>query len=241
MIEDLYIDDKITKIGVKLSGGADSTIVYYALCDYYKDRPDVEIYPITVSFSGAPHYQYFAKRAARRVAELTGKLYTSRVNGYVSHRNITVSMFLDLLVDEQEKQVARAVKEHGVQIVYSGITANPNILSLITFIEQNKNKFIPAKMEELLTSIKQRDKERDDHSNRATVQIMDGVIRNAPFINKDKLASYKAYKDYNVIDSLYPYTMSCEHLSPNKPSEQQQHCGHCFFCLERLYAFKRLV
>ena len=241
MIEDLFVDDKINKIGVKLSGGADSSIIYYALCQYYKNRPDVEIYPITVSFSWAPHYNYFARRVARKVTELTGKLYTTRITAFVSHRNTSLRKYLELVVDEQEKQVERTIKEHGIQIVYSGITANPDLSSLLSFIQQNKKKFNPSRMEELLESVKQRDKERDDHSNRLSLQTINGVIRNAPFINKDKKASYDAYKQYKVLNSLYPHTMSCEHLSINRPPDNQQHCGHCFFCLERLYAFGRLV
>lgn len=241
MIEDLFIDDKITKIGVKLSGGADSTIIYYALCEYYKDRKDVKIYPITLSLSWTPHYHYFAKRAARKVAELTGKLYTSRITAFVSHRNTTVDEFFMLLEQEQEKLVSYAVEKYGIQIVYSGITSNPNISLLKSFIKENKDMFTQSKMKYLNASIKQRDKTRDDHSDKLYLQTIDGIMRNAPFIKKDKIASYQAYKDYNVLDSLYPHTMSCEHLSPNRPPEQQQHCGHCYFCLERLYAFKRLV
>ena len=29
-----------TNIGIKLSGGADSAILYYAICNYYKDLDD---------------------------------------------------------------------------------------------------------------------------------------------------------------------------------------------------------
>ena len=58
---------------MKLSGGADSSIVYYALCDKFKDRDDVNIICITLDTDLKNNYIKSAKRIIEVVAELTGK------------------------------------------------------------------------------------------------------------------------------------------------------------------------
>ena len=73
MNELFYFDDNWKTIGVKLSGGADSAIVYYAICDYYKDRDDVKIYPMTLDTKFKSWYSEGAKRIIDKVTELTGK------------------------------------------------------------------------------------------------------------------------------------------------------------------------
>jgi len=57
------------KLGMKLSGGADSAIVYYKLC---KDFPDADIYILTLGTDEKPYYPMLAKRVVEKVYELTG-------------------------------------------------------------------------------------------------------------------------------------------------------------------------
>ena len=52
------------KIGMKLSGGADSAIVYYNLC---KDNPNAEIYIMTLGTDEKPYYPMLAKRVVEKV------------------------------------------------------------------------------------------------------------------------------------------------------------------------------
>ena len=52
------------KIGMKLSGGADSAIVYYKLC---KEFPDAEIYILTLGTDEKPYYPMLAKRVVEKV------------------------------------------------------------------------------------------------------------------------------------------------------------------------------
>ena len=43
----MSIDSSITRIGLKISGGADSALVAYMLAKYSEaERPDLKIYPI---------------------------------------------------------------------------------------------------------------------------------------------------------------------------------------------------
>ena len=71
-----------------------------------------------------------------------------------------------------------------------------------------------------------------------------------PFVHQDKKEGTAAmYAEMGVTDDLLPLTYSCEE---HRPSEKQKlgivdgyqeysHCGKCWFCMERAYAFGRLV
>ena len=54
-------------VACKLSGGADSSIMYYALCDYIKDK-DIDLYAVTVITVDKRLYNYYAQQ----VIEFTG-------------------------------------------------------------------------------------------------------------------------------------------------------------------------
>jgi len=56
----------------------------------------------------------------------------------------------------------------------------------------------------------------------------------SPFFNIDKSYIYKLYEDAGVIESLYPLTRSCESFSLS-----EGHCGECWWCEERYWAFGR--
>ena len=54
----------------------------------------------------------------------------------------------------------------------------------------------------------------------------------SPFIQINKKQIRELYEYYNLLDTLYPVTRSCEsvHLTTG-------HCGECLWCEERLWAF----
>ena len=57
-----------------------------------------------------------------------------------------------------------------------------------------------------------------------------------PWTNIDKKKIYQIYKDYNLLESLFPLTRSCETLEEVK----EPHCGNCWWCHERQWAFGKL-
>lgn len=57
-----YIPLNFTKIGIKLSGGADSAIVCYMLAKYViAERSDITIYPITGIAEGKEYQKFLQK------------------------------------------------------------------------------------------------------------------------------------------------------------------------------------
>ena len=70
------------KLGMKLSGGADSAIVYYKLC---KDFPDADIYILTLGTDEKPYYPMLAKRVVEIVYELTGVRPVKHITNFIEH------------------------------------------------------------------------------------------------------------------------------------------------------------
>jgi hypothetical protein len=49
------------------------------------------------------------------------------------------------------------------------------------------------------------------------------------------------YEKYNLMDTLYPVTRSCEWVSyTNWPDPGNNHCGKCWWCQERVWGFGKL-
>lgn len=57
----------------------------------------------------------------------------------------------------------------------------------------------------------------------------------APWWNFNKKFISSLYHEYSLTDSLFPLTRSCEN-----PEYATGHCGRCWFCAERYWAFGRL-
>ena len=227
LTKDFYYDDNFKNIGVKLSGGADSSIVYYMLCEHTKDK-DVDIYVITIGTPKKPWYPDGAKRIIDIVGKLTGKYPTKHLTRMFPHVDYETG---------QKQLVAESRKNFNLDIVYSGLTMNVEN-------EEFKNKLLSNKeiwnLDEnmIYEQLGNRDKTRDFKKN---------ATKNPrrPFGHSDKMASYEAYEINYMLDKLYPYTYSCERLDTPIEKyngvENMVHCNNCFFCFERLYAFGRLV
>ncbi len=54
----------------------------------------------------------------------------------------------------------------------------------------------------------------------------------SPFFNIDKRKIRELYDHYGLLDGLYPITRSCESFTL-----RSGHCGRCWWCRERLWAF----
>ena len=67
------IDIEEGNIAITLSGGADSSIVYYAICEKYKNNPNVNIIPCTSISTVRDWYFHFARNIILIVGELTNK------------------------------------------------------------------------------------------------------------------------------------------------------------------------
>jgi hypothetical protein len=239
MLANLHIDQKWKKIGVRLSGGADSSILYYAICDYFKNNDEVEIYPLTMDTELKWWYSRGAKQVIDRVSELTGK---SPKDWYIHYNpHFTNRTELQKYEDGINELQRTAVKKYGLDAIYIGLTINPPINDMKTYFTNNSDGL---DVERIMGHINGRDMTRDGptdpevmtchYENNITVKQI------IPFVNLNKKAVKKMYEHYNVMETLYPITYSCEKVLEVK-NEPLTHCGYCFFCLERKWGFGRIV
>jgi hypothetical protein len=57
-----------------------------------------------------------------------------------------------------------------------------------------------------------------------------------PFVNKDKKELARIYQQHNLTDTLFPLTRSCVAIT----NKFDTHCGKCWWCKERIWAFGKL-
>lgn len=210
-------------IGVKLSGGADSSIIYYALCHEYKNS-NVNVIPVTLDTTLKPWYVLTAKKVIAKVGELTGKYPLEHITKKVDHS-------LENYTKGQEQLANLAIEKYKIheEHFYSGLTYNPDVNDMKIHFKEMSWKY-GLNPSEVFMELDQRPSARDYRRQK--------LISVQPL--KDKLDTAAAYKYYDVVDSLYPITYSCESDYKIRLNNLK-HCGKCFFCLERWYAFGRII
>ena len=203
----------ITKIGIKLSGGADSAILCYMLAKYIKEcRPNITLYPITAVSSTKPYNAVFAQQIIKKIQLLLdfefGQHWIRPVESSSSQEYIA----------GQEKFINELYQNQIIHIHFSGITAIPD----------------PADAPELHDCLLVQ--ELVDNRSRGThKKPQHGIRWQRPLINIDKKAVFELYRDLGVLDELFPLTRSCEAHT----KDFSQHCKQCWFCKERFWAFNR--
>ena len=143
----------------------------------------------------------------QKCIELTGNINIEHHSTFCDHQ--TLSNIFDKLDYYRKNKL--------INIFYTGITANPPKSITDTFIEE-------------VTEVDR------------NPTIMKDVLRNnnkayTPWINIDKKKLAQIYKEYNLIDSLFVYTRSCEWEAQNVKAPKLGHCGICWWCQERAWGF----
>lgn len=133
------------------------------------------------------------------------------------------------------------------------LTANQNVFHHTYYVEeqtfdslfQNANKFLhmisymytgvtafpPIEVLKNLGDIPDIFNKRDPEEKRP---LYNGKYY-APFFNHNKKDIYDMYKKLDLVDNLFPLTRSCEDFVL-----RSGHCGVCWWCKERHWAFGRL-
>ena len=260
------IDIEEGNIAITLSGGADSSIVYYAICEKYKNNPNVNIIPCTSISTVRDWYFHFARNIILIVGELTNKYPLEHLTLKVDEQHwvdkIKITNFkknqLQRLYEEdydvdlyrggwngQQTLIKKAIEKYNVVESYDGITYNPNIQKMTSYFQKNYKK-LNLDLDKVMEGIERRNKDRDSENSTEWWQNYKST-RGSPLCDKEDV--YEAYKFYNVLETLYPYTWSCMRISWSRFPEtgytteelnNLEHCGYCWFCLERWFAFGKL-
>lgn len=113
-------------------------------------------------------------------------------------------------------------KNYNIDVMYTGVTLNPPAEVYNAWITD--------------TDCAPRETIRDNHGIKDTVYQINNHFVYSPFVNYDKKTIAQIYKSEGLFDDLFPLTNSCtEETSPNLT-----HCGTCWWCHERRWAFGTL-
>jgi hypothetical protein len=244
------IPDDAIGIAVKLSGGADSAIIYYNLCkQLYQRKLDIPIYVVTLDTGTKYWYSHYARKVIRFVEQEFG----------ISPREHIINKIGDSFTEEeyvngQDQPITNLIKHGLVNVKLDGLTQNPNPTEMYAAVTGHPELRFNSDDDLKNWCMNAFDPDRSDHSHKRVTGI-DSSDDNIsykfiyPFMHSHKRYVAEEYKQANVMDSLFPLTYSCEdpensHKIPLDVVDnlrEYSHCGQCWFCAERLYGFNRLV
>ena len=211
-----------SKIGIKLSGGADSSILCYMLYKYAVEHNKTLI-PMTVIHGLKPTNLTYARKVYWWMIKHFGVNIWHKEH-FTAHSNgadyTTVSEALEW----------RLFNNGIVDIMYSGITANPPREVWLKF------KGVGDGGTDTDLSVLGGLPDSRDKTDKPKPTVIGNKIY--PFKNIDKKGIAELYDHFNVTDTLYPITRTCEDYSSDP--DEIQHCGECVWCQERLWGFGKL-
>lgn len=198
-------------IGVSFSGGADSSILLYNLMKHCEDK--IYIFS-TGNNQRSRHNVSVATQVVERCIQLTGN---SNIEHHISY--CEVQSFETLF-----PKLRFYIDNNIVNMIYTGITENP-----------------PAEVSE---RFKLKITELKRNTGIEKPYLIDGVAY-TPWCNVNKRSIASMYEQDNLINELFPLTRSCEYdptsnYFTNIKDPVLGHCGECWWCEEREWAFGRL-
>jgi 7-cyano-7-deazaguanine synthase in queuosine biosynthesis len=201
-------------IGVSCSGGADSSILLY----YLMREVEQKIYICTTGNNQRNRYNVTgASRVVEKLIQLTGN---SNIEHHISYCEVQTS-------EELFPKLATYFKNNTVNIFYTGITSNPPV--------EVTDKF----------KLKITEHDRSEKKKDLLIQIPNVGLAYTPWANVDKRKIAEMYKEANLLEELFPLTRSCEYDPTSSFFDKVEdpgmgHCGSCWWCEERQWAFGRL-
>lgn len=241
MTELVFKDPSCKKIAVRLSGGPDSAIVYYAVCNHYKHDDAVKIFPYTMSSPLRPHAMTKSVEIVEFVSRLTNK--TPAHHYHLHHENHNKNNSNDVNIYEytrgQELLETTVVTEQQIDIRYTGLSMN----CPADVLEKYRESLPSIRAMKYAGALESRARDRDDIFGQRIEYLYfsenHGYYSFLPLVNTDKRTVKAMYDFYGLTSSLYPITWSCEN-DLQAESTNPKHCGSCYFCLEREFAFGKL-
>ena len=285
------LTDQIKKgIVVKLSGGADSSILYYALCKEIADNNlNIPVYVITLGTDCKPVYPFLARKVIHFTGLATGIWPVEHISYHEKRHTADLLTQVDSPEWKYGDDIYSAMQDYiwwplildnKVDALLGGLTENPpkeKMLSYLLSVADELNLDIdnikdycehgndPSrnnhKKKNAIDHITQ-DLCWESHMQYEEIIFRSEIERNNefkkpkdseldekilifhPFIHFDKRKTAEKYKEYDVLETLFPLTSSCEenNLSQRKKINEIEWdaCGKCWFCYERIYGFGRL-
>jgi len=222
------IDENVSKVAVTLSGGVDSSLVMYLLCEYImKNNIDYQILPFTGVDKLRPTNEWYAREIALYFKEKYPNIkfldhYTFKYDhepGNTHHKR------KNHIVHER-----RLYTEEDIKIFFCGKSANPPKDEAI-------KHGLWSKREE------ERDTDDGDWQSKVFFRAYTGpnndinnrfIYRPLAFQHKKFIA--QCYEDFGLMEELFPMTASCIAYEENS-NYFSEPCKKCWWCKEKHWAF----
>jgi hypothetical protein len=207
----INIDIHDGPIAISASGGADSSVLLYLLLKYATDT----VHVLSCADDQLPN----------RVAP---KICTDVIQTCIAltgNRNVKQHTFFieQKTYETWLSPVRKLTNEVGANILYTGITLFPDDEVLETFSQYGDD----------YPRLKEAQSYRDP--KKAHQFYFNNNKFYTPLSNANKKKISEMYEELDILDTLYPVTRSCE-----SSTLTEGHCGKCWWCDERMWAFGRL-
>ena len=218
---DLYLNKSWKRIGISLSGGADSALLAYLICKNVTITTDIHITSQIRCWRTRPWQEFY-------VDSVISWLKKEFNNNFFVHKNLVPPEMEEpnttLIKDEYGKMkpgnriILRSHNEfiankYKLDAIYVGVNQNPDI-------------DIPGQLDERNEGV------LDPHF------VHNGVDICHPFVYTKKDWIIQQFYKNNIVD-LLELTRSCEgefeglDYTTYTPGQHVPKCGHCFWCKER--------
>lgn len=216
----------VNTIGIWMSGGADSALLCYLIAKEIKDKNlSIKIQPITVDYKRP--FKFIAGSVQQKIEKLlsANSIFNEHLV-YNPPNGITWSK--EELTNQFHKLNEKHVRENTFQLLYSGITTNPPIhiqkkfhWGVLADVEMKRGLNVP--------------KEKIRHIVKENQSKIYEFYEIKPFFDFSKKDIAEMYHNLGILEEMFPITRSCEDLKT-----VEGHCGKCWWCEERQWAFGRL-
>lgn len=206
-------------LGIGISGGADSAILLYILMSNTSS-------PIHIYHMWSNSRKMAFVKSVDAVIEMCSSL-TGNTNYYVhkiqTEPQESIEFYFNMVSEELEK--------NRIDIMYMALTNFPPEEVYLKFNEQQQNwhnEFRSDKTIHPLFGLTI----YENYSDTLTLDERTYI----PLRNYNKKDIAKIYEVLNLTGNLLPVTRSCE-----DDDHRESHCGKCWWCQERIWAFGGLV
>lgn len=238
-----FTDEKV--VGIKLSGGMDSAIIFYMVCKHIRENNlQTAILPITLDNPEKRYNGEFAKRVLYWIKQNfpTIEILPHELREAPGKSEGWVELSNDDWIYQQEKLLYEIHQQTPFNIYFTGITKNPPKEVYLQFYNSEKDLMIGP---------------NDDRDSLQPISIehpyfwntdgywqigrtKDQGVKQGEMVSinllaqMDKLAVTELYDQFNLRQTLLLSTRSCENYDPVLTNNFTTHCHtECWWCHER--------
>lgn len=223
---DIYQDGPV---GICVSGGSDSALLLYIVMSHVKQH--LHIYTI-LSETRRDAMEMHSDRVVETCSRLTGN------TNFTYHKDFVVDSRADTMFPVIEQNMNR----DNIELLYFGLTKFPPKTVYETWADKQPSWHTEFRDESniqplygITIPIQNKDDLPTIAADLGTVNdntfVLDERVY-VPFVNLNKKDIANMYQELGIVDTLFVVTRSCEdsiHVGA--------HCGRCFWCEDRKWAF----